>query len=66
MERARKLDTFSPMSLVPAEILLAATAVFTVIKIAAEQQQELARKPVRVRVDDADRESREAEVEANE
>lgn len=36
------------MSLVPAEFLLAAAAVFTVIKIAAEQHQ-LERKPVRVR-----------------
>jgi hypothetical protein len=36
------------MSLVPAELLLTAAAVFTVIKIAAEQQQSQ-RKPVRVR-----------------
>jgi hypothetical protein len=35
------------MSLVPAELLLTAAAVFTVIKIAAEQQSQ--RKPVRVR-----------------
>jgi hypothetical protein len=39
------------MSLVPAEILLAAAAVFTVVKIAAEQQQ-MKRKPIRVRVEE--------------
>lgn len=36
------------MSLVPAELLLALAAVFTVVKIAAEQQQS-ARKPVPIR-----------------
>ena len=43
------------MSLVPAEILLAVAAVFTVVKIAAEQQSE--REPIRVRTDDDERES---------
>jgi|GEM_PF-4334134 len=40
------------MSLVPAELLLAAAAVFTVLKIAAAEQQQSERKPVRVRADD--------------
>ena len=44
-----------PMSLAPAELLLAATAVFTVIKIAAEQQQQVARKPIPVRAEEEKR-----------
>ncbi len=52
------------MSLVPAEILLAAAAVFTVIKIAAEQQQ-LSCKPIHVRTDDEHAEEN-AAAEANE
>ena len=40
------------MSLVPAELLLAASAVFTIIKIASEQQQQARQKPVPVRVEE--------------
>ena len=49
------------MSLVPAELLLAAAAVFTVIKIVAEQQL-VDRKPIPIKIEDDEQRVKEEET----